>query len=152
MSRCITKTSKHEHRFLACCALFVAIAAQGTMAAQPLLQSRTTWEGDPFIYPQGEAQVTAVLLSLKPGDAPAFHCHPVPTMGYVLEGEIEVETSEGKKAVFREGQAVVEVMRTVHRGRALDGPAKIVVFYAGAVDIPSTVLPADDPDGLYCDA
>ncbi|MDZ7784268.1 MAG: cupin domain-containing protein [Halioglobus sp.] len=121
------------------------------MAAQPLLQTRTTWEGGAIVYPEGKAQVTAVILSLAPGDEPAFHCHPVPTMGYVLEGEIEVETSEGEKAVFREGQAVAEVMGTVHRGRALDGPARIVVFYAGAVDMPNTVLPADDPDGRYCD-
>lgn len=153
MSRCTMKTSRPERRFLGIYVLFavLAVAAQGAMAAQPLLQSRTTWEGSPIQYPDGEAQVTAVILSLAPEDAPAFHCHPVPTMGYVLEGELEVETSDGKTSVFRQGQAVVEVMRTVHRGRALNGSARIVVFYAGAVDMPTTVLPADDPRGRYCD-
>ena len=153
MSGCITKTNRPERVDLARCVLLVvlAIAVSGAMAAEPLLQSRTTWEGGAIVYPDGKAQVTAVMLRLAPGDEPAFHCHPVPTMGYVLEGEVEVETSDGKKAVFRKGQAVAEVMGTVHRGRALHGPAKIVVFYVGAVDMPNTVLPADDPDGRYCD-
>jgi hypothetical protein len=44
------------------------------------------------------------------------------------------------------------VMRTVHRGKALKGPVEIVVFYAGAQDVPTTVLPADDVDHQYCDS
>jgi hypothetical protein len=41
-------------------------------------------------------------------------------------------------------------MHTVHRGRAIGGPAEIVVFYAGAIGVPVTVMPEQDPDGLHC--
>jgi quercetin dioxygenase-like cupin family protein len=119
-------------------------------SAEPLLQTTTSWDGGAIDYPDGQAQVTAIILKIDEGDEPPFHCHPVPTMGYVLKGKIEVETRNGDKAVFSRGDSVVEVMRTVHRGIALEAPAEIIVFYAGAQDVPNTVLPADDPQGRYC--
>jgi len=115
-----------------------------------MLQTTTSWDGGALAYPAGEAEVTSVILRIEEGQEPPFHCHPVPTMGYVLSGAVEVETREGKKAVFEAGQSVVEVMKTVHRGRALGGPVEIVVFYAGAVALPNTVLPEDDPEHVYC--
>ena len=121
-------------------------------SAEPLLQTTTSWDGGAIEYPDGQAEVTAVILKIGEGDAPPFHCHPVPTMGYVLNGKIEVETRNGDKAVFSRGDSVVEVMRTVHRGIALEAPAEIIVFYAGAQDVPNTVLPADDPQGRYCNS
>ena len=66
-------------------------------------------------------------MRLEEGETPPFHCHPVPTMGYVLRGEIEVETADGRKTVMREGDAVVEVMRKVHRGVAIQAPVEIIV-------------------------
>ena len=121
------------------------------VVAGPLVDAETSWDGGEITYPDGQPRITSVILRIDEGDEPPFHCHPIPTMGYVLKGEIEVETADGKKAVFREGEAVVEVMRTVHRGRALVAPVEIVVFYAGSVDLPTTILPGDDPAQDYCD-
>ena len=131
--------------------LLTGLLASHAMA-EPLLQSGTSWDGGAIAYPDGKPQVTAKILRLEEGKAAPFHCHPVPTMGYVISGTAEVETSAGKKIVIDPGQPLVEVMRTVHRGVALDGPVEIMVFYAGAEGIPTTVLPADDPEGKYCDA
>ena len=36
-----------------------------------------------------------------------------------------------------------------HRGRAVEAPVKIVVFYAGAEGMPVTVLPENDPNNRY---
>ena len=132
-------------------ALLAALLASNAWA-EPLLQSGTSWDGGAIAYPDGKPQVTAKILRLEEGKAAPFHCHPVPTMGYVISGTAEVETSAGKKIVIDPGQPLVEVMRTVHRGVALDGPVEIMVFYAGAEGIPTTVLPADDPEGKDCDA
>lgn len=41
-------------------------------------------------------------------------------------------------------------MRTVHKGRAVNGTVEIIVFYAGAKGIPTTVLPENDPDHEFC--
>ena len=126
--------------------MFLIPLAQG----KELLKATHTWEGGKIVYPQGNAEVTSFQLRIKAGEVTKFHCHPVPTLGYILSGKVEVETRDGKTKGFKEGESVVEVLRTVHRGKAIDGPVEIVVFYAGATDIPNTVLPESDQEHLYC--
>ena len=42
---------------------------------------------------------------------------------------------------FREGEALIEVVNTIHTGRALGTqPVELVVFYAGVEGSPTTVL------------
>lgn len=130
--------------------ILLALLASPLLHAEPILQATTSWDGGEISYPEGQAEITSVILRINEGDKPPFHCHPVPTMGYALKGVVEVETREGKKVVVKAGEPLVEVMRTVHRGVALEGPAEIVVFYAGAEGVPVTVLPENDPDGKYC--
>lgn len=131
-------------------ALVALLAAPLAAPAAPLLQTTTTWEGGAIAYPDGEAEVTAVILRIDEGEEPPFHCHPVPTLGYVLTGVVEVETADGKTRRIAKGESVVEVMNTVHRGIAVEAPVEIIVFYAGAKGVPNTVLPADDPEHRYC--
>lgn len=138
------------HRTLTVLAMLACLAA-GPACAENIMQATETWEGKPFAYPPGTPQVTAFMLRLEEGQAVPFHCHPVPTMGYVLKGTIEVETPDGRKKIMREGEPAVEVFRTVHRGRAVGGPVEIIVFYAGSTDMPTTVLPQNDPESKYCD-
>lgn len=116
--------------------------------ADVLLETQTSWDGGELTYPEGEAQITSALLHIEPGVEPPFHCHPVPTMGYILRGTLEVETSEGKSQRFEQGSSVVEVMKTSHRGRAVDGPVEVIVFYAGAVGVPTTVLADNNHDAM----
>jgi len=126
-------------------ALLLAGLATGTVyGAEVLLETNTSWDGGELAYPTGKAQVTAVMLHIDPGDEPPFHCHPIPTMGYLLRGTLEVETERGDTRRLEQGSAVVEVMNTLHRGRAVDGPVDIIVFYAGVEGVPTTVLPGSD--------
>ena len=115
-----------------------------------LLKSTQTWEGEPIIYPDGTAEITSVKLFLKEGEVSKYHCHPVPTMGYILKGTIEVETKDGKKTIFKEGESAIEVLKTVHRGKAIGGPVELVIFYAGSTDLPNTVLPEHDTEHKHC--
>ncbi|NNC54626.1 MAG: cupin domain-containing protein [Pseudomonadales bacterium] len=134
--------------------LLVFLFPLGCASAVPneLLRTSTTWEGGEIIYPSGEPEITSVKLSIAEGQTTAFHCHPVPTLGYILKGNVRVENASGETVVLQEGESAVEVMRTPHRGTALGGPVEIIVFYAGAKSIPNTVLPAGDPDNKYCSA
>ena len=75
----------------------------------------------------------------------------MPTLGYILSGSVEVQSMEGKSQVFAEGDTVVEVMGTLHRGIARDGAVEILVFYAGASGLPNTVLSEEDPGAVHCD-
>ena len=130
--------------------LLLNLSLLPAVLSQDLLKSQTSWDGGEIKYPAGQAEVTSFILRLKEDEIPRFHCHPVPTFGYVLKGEVEIETIDGKKTMLRQGDAAVEVMRTVHRGRALGGPAEIIVFYAGSVTMPNLVFPENDPDGKFC--
>lgn len=132
------------------CTVLLLALLPSLVAAEYLLKSQTSWDGGNIEYPSGQAEISSFILRLEEGGAPKFHCHPVPTFGYVLLGEVEIETKEGKKTILRQGESAIEVMRTVHRGRAIGSPAEIVVFYAGSTTMPNTVFPADDPEGAYC--
>ncbi|GAA6134030.1 hypothetical protein NBRC116188_08190 [Oceaniserpentilla sp. 4NH20-0058] len=115
-----------------------------------LLQSTTSWDGGAIEYPQGQAEITTVKLRFEANDEVPFHCHPVPTFGYVVEGTLKVETKEGKTTILKKGDPAVEVMRTVHKGTPIDGPVEIIVFYAGAEGVPNTVFPDKDPEHQHC--
>lgn len=52
----------------------------------------------------------------------------------VLEGELEVQLKNGAVKRLKSGEALAEVVNTLHNGRTIGSvPVKIVVFYAGAV-------------------
>jgi quercetin dioxygenase-like cupin family protein len=139
---------------MACREIFVLFFLNTFMTsvyADILLETSSTWEGGEIVYPKGEPEITSVVLRIGQGEVTQFHCHPVPTLGYILQGSLEVEQKSGKTARFNQGDSVVEVMRTVHRGRAITGLVEIVVFYVGEQSTPNTVLPENDPEFIYCD-
>ncbi len=120
------------------------------VGAEELLKTQTSWDGGEIYYPKGQAEITSFKLRIEEGQIPKFHCHPVPTLGYVLKGSVEVETKSGKKVILKEGESAVEVMRTIHRGKAIDAPVEIIVFYAGSTSMPNTVIPEEDSSNEYC--
>jgi len=130
--------------------IFLYVLMVCGLNAEELLRTTTTWEGGDIIYPEGKPEITSIKLKISEGETTPFHCHPVPTLGYILKGKVEVETKSGKKVTLSEGESVVEVLKTLHRGRAIGGPVEIVVFYAGATSIPNTVLSKDDQSLKYC--
>ncbi len=118
--------------------------------SQELLKTSKTWEGKDVIYPKGQAEITSVKLSIAANTTTKFHCHPVPTIAYILQGKLEVETQKGKKRTFNAGESIAEVLRTVHRGKAIDEAVEIVVFYVGSTTMPNTVLVSDAQAEIYC--
>lgn len=130
--------------------LVFCLASPAVLFAEQLMQTDKSWDGNGFHYPEGDPQVTSIYLNLEAGEQTAWHCHPVPTMGYVLSGSLEVETIGGDRILLEKGDSVVEVMRTLHRGHGLEDGVKIVVFYAGATDIPNTVLRSDPESAVHC--
>ena len=129
---------------------FFLILVKPFVQAENLLQSTTSWDGGEIYYPEGDAEITSFILRLEEGKEVPYHCHPVPTMGYVLKGSVEVETDKGDKTVLHQGESAIEVMKTVHRGKAVNGPAEIVVFYAGAEGVPNTVMLDDETAEEFC--
>lgn len=114
----------------------VALAVDENSAVKVTLLLKTTsdWDGKQIVYPQGQAELTALLVEIAPGESTGWHQHPVPSFAFLLEGTLEIALKDGRVKRMQPGEALSEVTDTMHIGRALSKtPVKIVVFYAGAI-------------------
>jgi quercetin dioxygenase-like cupin family protein len=94
---------------------------------------KQTWDGGSLISPAGTAEVTPVLIEIPVGGETGWHKHPMITIGYMLQGDLEVALQDGRKHQFHAGEAAAEVIDTFHNGKNIGNvPVKIVVFYVGA--------------------
>jgi quercetin dioxygenase-like cupin family protein len=108
-----------------------------------LLSTTNTVTGAPIKYPPGTAKLTAVEITLKPGQETGWHKHPVPLFGYVLEGELTVDYGAKGKRVYRKGDALAEAINEVHNGRNTGKRLmRILCLFIGADGEPGTVSSA----------
>lgn len=99
-----------------------------------VLKAENSWDDKPIVYPEGRPEITGMLIEIAPGGETGWHLHPVPSFAIVLEGELEVQLKNGAVKRLKSGEALSEVVNTLHNGRNVgSGRVKLVVFYAGAV-------------------
>lgn len=100
----------------------------------PLLKTTTSWDGAQLKYPEGQAEITGMMIEIAPGAQTGWHLHAVPSFGILLEGELDVTLKDGKVKHLKSGEALAEVVNTLHNGKNVGKtPVKILVFYAGNV-------------------
>ena len=120
-----------------------AIAADYSSGVTSKVLSKTTvtGNGQKISYPLTDrAEVTAMTVDLAPGSETGWHKHPVPVYAYVVSGSLSVELEDGKLLSFSAGEAIIEVVNTLHNGRNSGTvPVKLAVFYLGAEGIPNVV-------------
>lgn len=105
-----------------------------SVKASTVLKAENSWDGTPIVYPEGKAEVTGMVVEIALGGETGWHLHPVPSFGMVLEGELEVQLKNGNVKRLKSGEALAEVVNTLHNGRNVGSvPVKLVVFYVGAV-------------------
>ncbi|WP_431209908.1 cupin domain-containing protein [Puia sp. P3] len=88
-----------------------------------------------------EQEVKIVIVNFAPGEVSEPHRHPIPTFGYVLEGELE-STFDGKVYHYKAGDAFFEKPNGLHAGTrnmSKDKPAKLVAFFVGDIGKPFLV-------------
>lgn len=118
----------------------MAIEASATVKVTPLIKTTTSWDGQPLVYPTGQAEVTGIIVEIAPGAETGWHSHPVPSFGVLLQGSLDISLKDGQVKHLRAGDALAEVVATLHNGRNVGtDPVKIMVFYAGAVGTPVTI-------------
>jgi quercetin dioxygenase-like cupin family protein len=119
---------------LACHSAANALEQSASVNVSTVLKTATSWDGKPIEYPSGQAEITGMVIEIAPGGETGWHLHPVPSFGMVLEGELEVQLKSGAVKRLKSGEALAEVINTLHNGRNVGTvPVKLVVFYAGAV-------------------
>ena len=109
---------------------------------EELADSTRQWDGQPLpAYPSGQPQVKVLRIHIPAGVVLPWHTHPVINAAVILRGALELNLKDGTTKVFQPGQAIVEVIDTVHTGKAIGSEdVDVVVFYAGVDGMPTTVL------------
>ena len=115
-----------------------ATAREPAARLTTLLSSGQTVTGEAIAYPSGApAKITAVVLTLQPGEQTGLHTHGVPAFGYVLEGELTVDYVGQTPRVYKTGDAVLEAMSVAHNGRNTGAvPMRILAVFMGAEGVP----------------
>lgn len=111
-----------------------ALEASQSITVTPLLKTTSSWNGSPLAYPSGNAEITGMVVEIAVGAETGWHLHTVPSFGMILEGCLGVSLKDGSTKILQAGEALAEVVNTLHNGRNIGlTPVKIVVFYAGAI-------------------
>ncbi|HEY0256296.1 MAG TPA: cupin domain-containing protein, partial [Candidatus Methylacidiphilales bacterium] len=86
------------------------------MKIKTLLKTSTNWTGQKISFPKNQAEITALLIEMAPGEQTGWHQHPVPLFGYMLSGSLTIELADGTSCVHRAGKAASEGVNLVHNG------------------------------------
>ena len=99
-------------------------ASQTTEAATPqkvetteLLRTNQSWDGAALPdYPEGKPELVCVRYVFPPGQKLGWHHHVVMNYGIVEQGELTIIGQDGKEKTVKQGEAVVEMVGTIHHG------------------------------------
>ena len=113
------------------------------VTSRVLVKTSITGNGQSISYPvTDKAEVTAMTVELASGAETGWHKHPVPVYAYVISGRLSVEIEGGKQLSFAAGEAIIEVVNTLHNGKNMGSePVKLAVFYLGSADVPNMIKP-----------
>lgn len=117
-------------------------ANEFSAVGKDLVKTTKSWDGASLpAYPAGQPEITIRRISIPAGARVETHRHLVINAGILLSGELTVMTTDGKTLHLKAGDPIVELVNTWHYG-INEGkvPADIVVFYAGVVGTPITVV------------
>lgn len=116
-----------------------------SIRTEVVLCSDSSWDGVKYKeYGSGQPEIAVVRIYIPAHTTMHWHSHPMPNVGYMLTGELTVESlRDGKTVRFTQGQALPEMVDTVHRGVTGELPATLVVFYASISGFPLSNITAD---------
>ena len=94
----------------------VADSAKKVVSTE-LIRTDKSWDGVELPdYLQGRPELVAVKYVFPAGKKLGWHHHPVMNYGILVQGELTIIGQDGKEKVVHEGEAVVEMVNTIHHG------------------------------------
>jgi len=114
---------------------------ENAVSVDVLAKTGVSWDGMALPnYPQGKPEVTILRIKIPPKVQLPLHQHPVINAGVLLKGELTVVTKNKETLHLKAGDSIIEVVDKWHYGKNEgNGPAEIIVFYAGVQGTPITV-------------
>ena len=106
-----------------------------------LIRTSQSWDGAELPdYPLGHPEIVAVRYEIPAGQKLGWHHHPVMNHGILVQGELTIVSEDGKEKVVHEGEAVVEMVGTVHHGENRGSrPVILYMFYLSQKGLPLSV-------------
>ena len=88
-----------------------------TIKTTELIRTSQSWDGAQLPdFPQGQPELRVIRLDFPIGAKTGWHHHTVVNYGIVQQGELTIVCQDGSKRTFHEGEPLVEVIGTIHRG------------------------------------
>lgn len=96
-----------------------------------LMRTSQSWDGAELPnYPTGRPELVAIRYVFPPGKQLGWHHHDVMNFGVVQQGELTIVALDGKEKTVSEGEAVVEMVGTIHHGENRGSvPVVLDMFY-----------------------
>jgi quercetin dioxygenase-like cupin family protein len=110
----------------------IAMLPAVSLAQSTVPLQRTPIAAHDIAPPKEVTKVSVVRLDFKAGQTTGRHMHPVPVIGYVLEGELVVKFENEPEKHYTAGQSIYEPANTVveRYDNASDAkPAVIIASY-----------------------
>ena len=96
-----------------------------------LIRTSQSWDGSILPdFPQGRPELRVIRLDFPVGAKTGWHHHTVVNYGIVQQGDLTIVCQDGSERAFHEGEPLVEVIGTIHRGENRGKkPVILVMFY-----------------------
>ena len=106
-----------------------------------LIRTSQSWDGVELPdYFQGRPELVAVKYEFPAGQKLGWHHHPVMNYGVLVQGELTIIGLDGKEKTVHEGEAVVEMVNTIHHGENRGTkPVILYMFYLSQEGLPLAV-------------
>ena len=114
-----------------------------------LFRTSQSWDGAELPdYPQGRPELVAVKYEIPQGSKLGWHHHDAMNHGVLVQGELTIVAIDGTEKVVHEGEAVVEMVGTVHHGENRGTkPVILYMFYLSQKGQPLSVPHPEIPIG-----
>ena len=121
--------------------------AAPAVKSEELIRTSQSWDGVELPdYLQGRPELVAVKYEFPAGQKLGWHHHPVMNYGILVQGELTIIGQDGKEKVVHEGEAVVEMVNTIHHGENRGNKDVILyMFYLSQKDLPLAVQHPEIP-------
>ena len=96
-----------------------------------LIRTSQSWDGVELPdYLRGRPEIVAVKYEIPAGQRLGWHHHPVMNFGILVQGNLTIISQDGTEKTLHEGEAVVEMVGTVHHGENRGSkPVVLYMFY-----------------------
>ena len=118
-----------------------------TVQTTELIRTSQSWAGEELPeYLQGRPELVAVKYEFPAGQKLGWHHHPVMNHGILVQGELTIVNLDGTEKVVHEGEAVVEMVNTIHHGENRGTkPVILYMFYLSQEGLPLSVQHPEIP-------